>query len=78
MSDLARAIRKARERRGWNQYELAAAAGINQSTISRIEAGAIPRLDVAQCIAAALGVPIDIAALIDPHSSTRRRNRRAS
>jgi len=53
-------IREQRERKGWTQLELAQAARVPQSTISRLERRPVSRLDVAilEQIAAALDVPL--------------------
>lgn len=53
-------IREQRERKGWTQLELARAARVPQSTISRLERRAVSRLDVPllEQIAAALEVPL--------------------
>lgn len=50
-----------RKRKGWNQLELARAAGIPQPTICRLESGAIeqPKLATITKIAKALKVSID-------------------
>jgi transcriptional regulator with XRE-family HTH domain len=50
-------IREARKRRGWTQDELAAKAGIDQTTISCIETRSVsPRFDTVMRLAKALGV----------------------
>lgn len=38
---LGKIVVSLRERKGWNQHQLAAAAGLTQSTISRIERGQV-------------------------------------
>lgn len=54
------AIKKAREAAGHSQLSLAAAAGINQGNLSRIEAGLRqPHSSILIRIAAALGVSAD-------------------
>lgn len=62
-----------RRRKGWNQLELARAAGIPQPTICRLESGDIeqPKLVTITKIAKALEVSIDYLAsgeyVIKPH-----------
>ncbi len=61
---LAGAIRKARERAGFTQKELARRIGTKQSGISRVESGvyrSIPSLGFLQKIAAACGAHLDIS-----------------
>ncbi|WP_345069908.1 helix-turn-helix transcriptional regulator [Amycolatopsis tucumanensis] len=51
-------IRELRKERGWNQTQLGAAVGVDQSTVSEWERGAaVPR--ELRAIADALGVPFD-------------------
>jgi ribosome-binding protein aMBF1 (putative translation factor) len=58
---MARKIRSLRERRGLSQEQLATRAGTKQPHIARLEAGrAMPRLDVLQRIAGALGFEVDV------------------
>lgn len=48
-----------RRQHGWSQAELARAAGVHQTMISKVEAGQIcPSTEVAQAIASALGVQV--------------------
>ena len=56
------AIRAARIRRGWRQADLAAAAGVSDATVSRIERGHLDGLTlrVVRRVAAALEVRIEI------------------
>lgn len=58
------AIKKARERRGMTQAELARALGVTQTTIGRLEAGgrADPRFSTVASIADALQVSLDTLA----------------
>jgi len=53
-------ILEQRERKGWTQLELAKAAQVPQSTISRLERRSVSRLDVdiLERIASALDVPL--------------------
>jgi transcriptional regulator with XRE-family HTH domain len=55
-------IREIREQLGMSQIDLAEKAGITQAAISALELGAIknPAVDVAQRIAQALGVKIEV------------------
>ena len=58
-------VRRCRQLRGWTQLQLAARAGLTQSTISMIEKGARGNemsLDTAWRIAWALGTSIDMLA----------------
>lgn len=58
-----RLITEARERKGWNQAQLAKAAGISQPSLSAIESGDTQpdkvKLDTIWKIGSALGVPLD-------------------
>lgn len=60
-------VRVLREKRGWGQQELAAAARLSQPAISRIERGLVrqPRLAVIKRLSEALGVTADF--LIEGH-----------
>lgn len=53
-------VRKLREAQGWTQQQLAKRAGINTSTVQRVEQNA-PSVELGSLgrIAAALGVPVD-------------------
>jgi transcriptional regulator with XRE-family HTH domain len=59
---LGSAIRLVRQRRRWTQTELAARAGVSDSTVSRIERGHIGSLSVAtiQEVAGALDIRVDL------------------
>lgn len=58
---LARRLRELREGRKLTQAELAKLTGIKQSGIARIESGRfLPRLDLVQKIAAAVGMRVDV------------------
>lgn len=60
-AEVAMRVRELREARGWSQRELAAAAGLSQDGVSRIERGGrSPRLDTLEEIATALGVPLTV------------------
>ena len=53
-------LRKWRKRKGWAQVDLACVVQISTSSVSQIELGnQIPRVDMAQRIAEALGVATD-------------------
>ncbi|WP_226967102.1 helix-turn-helix domain-containing protein [Streptomyces phaeolivaceus] len=57
---LGRALREARERRGWSQEELAAEAGVSKGAVQGAEAGRVPKTRMPQTlapIARALGWP---------------------
>src|SRR4051812_23883975 len=58
---LARKLRELRETRKLTQEDLAKLTGIKQSGIARIESGKfLPRLDLLQKIAAAIGMRVDV------------------
>jgi transcriptional regulator with XRE-family HTH domain len=61
---LGRSVRAVRIRRRWRQADLAAAAGVSQQTVSRIEAGRLEgvTLGVLRRVLAALGMRLAIAA----------------
>jgi transcriptional regulator with XRE-family HTH domain len=53
------AVRIFRERRGWNQAQLARASSVDRGYISRIETGSVdPGLQVQRRLAEALGVSL--------------------
>jgi transcriptional regulator with XRE-family HTH domain len=54
-------IRRLREKKGWNQSELATRADIKQSILSRIEGGSRPNptTDIVRNLARALGCTAD-------------------
>jgi ribosome-binding protein aMBF1 (putative translation factor) len=65
--ELGRAVRELRERHGWSQTQLAAAAAMTQSAIARFEAGGtVPTLPVLERLAHALDV--DLAVQFKPRS----------
>jgi len=57
-----RGIRALRQRRGWRQEDLAAAAGVSQSVVSRIELGQLESVPVFKLVAVAraLGASVDL------------------
>jgi transcriptional regulator with XRE-family HTH domain len=57
-----RTIRAARSRRGWRQADLAAKAGLSQTTVWRVERGLIPEmtLGVLRQVAAALEIRLEL------------------
>lgn len=58
---IARRIRELREKRGLSQEELATLVETKQPAIARLESGKIlPRLDLLQKIAAALGTRLEL------------------
>lgn len=67
--DYGKRIESAREKRGWNQAQLAQAAGISQPTLSAIENGDTKpeqvKLDTVWKIADALGLPLPALAVRD-------------
>jgi transcriptional regulator with XRE-family HTH domain len=66
--ELGRAVRDLRERHGWSQTQLAAAAGMTQPAIARFEAGGtVPTLPVLERLAHALDV--DLAVQFKPRSN---------
>jgi transcriptional regulator with XRE-family HTH domain len=60
---VGRVVREVRIRRGWRQEDLAAAAGVSQALISRIERGRIERLTVRRL--RTIGAAMDISMSID-------------
>ena len=54
-------VAELRRGRGWEQDDLAAKAGVSQSTVSRVETGArrAPSSETMRRLARALGVPVD-------------------
>ena len=59
VSDLARTIATAREKRGMNQSELARAVGVSPQAVQKWEAGAsVPRANKLKAIAEVLGISI--------------------
>src|SRR6187401_1767996 len=66
-------IRALRRRRGWTQAELATAAGLSQSAISRVERGVADRLTVRSLdrVAGAIGARIRITVLADGENLDR-------
>lgn len=69
---LGQAVRRARERRGVTQMQLAEEVKRDESTITRLEYGRnAPRVDLLWDVAAALGVPLSqliAEAELDPDS----------
>ena len=57
MTPLSIRIQELREVKGWSQAELARRSGVSQSTISRLEAGTTPSIDLnnLEKLASALG-----------------------
>jgi len=66
-------IRALRRRRGWTQAELASAAGLSQSAVSRVERGVADRLTVRALdrVAGAIGARIRITVLADGENLDR-------
>jgi len=66
MDDLTigRSIRAVRVRRGWRQQDLAVAAGVSQSTVSRLECGELGEIPLATLrhVAGAIGMRITLEA----------------
>ena len=63
-------IRAERDKRGWSQEQLAAAAGLGIRTIQRIESSGTSSGESAQCLAAVFEVPVARLLVIVP--ATRR------
>ncbi|MGQ0467090.1 MAG: helix-turn-helix domain-containing protein [Sporichthyaceae bacterium] len=76
--ELGEQVRKQREKRGWSQQDLAAAAGMRQPAVARFEAGGtIPKVDTLQRLLTALDGKITIsfprsAAKTPSNAATRR------
>jgi transcriptional regulator with XRE-family HTH domain len=51
-------IKAERQRRGWSQEQLAAAAGLGVRTIQRMESGSVASSESAKCLAAVFEVPV--------------------
>jgi transcriptional regulator with XRE-family HTH domain len=59
--ELDRTVREIRERRGWSQTQLAAAASMTQSAVARFEAGGtVPSLPVLGRLAQALDAELTV------------------
>jgi ribosome-binding protein aMBF1 (putative translation factor) len=57
--ELGKTVREMREQRGWTQGQLAAAAGMTQSAVARLEAGGtVPTIPVLERVAQALGAKL--------------------
>jgi transcriptional regulator with XRE-family HTH domain len=53
-------IKRLRLERGWNQYQLAQAAGISQSLVAKLETGLLPvSPKVERALSVAFGIPYD-------------------
>lgn len=74
MAHIGERIRKAREKRGWNQRELARHAQVNHAWIARLETGERHNisLEAAGRLAVALGITLDYLAGITTTSKPRR------
>ena len=60
MTELANALREAREARGWTQAELAARIGVSRKTINTVENGVfVPSTVIALKLARALDEPVE-------------------
>jgi ribosome-binding protein aMBF1 (putative translation factor) len=60
--ELGRTVRALREKRGWSQRQLAAAARMTQSAVARFEAGGtIPSLPILDRLAQALDAELKIS-----------------
>jgi transcriptional regulator with XRE-family HTH domain len=55
-ADIGSAVRKARQRRGANQIDIAARAGVSRSTLQRLERGDDVSLDAVLAVLAELGL----------------------
>lgn len=55
-TDIGSAVRKARQRRGANQFDFAARAGLSRSTLQRLERGDDVSLDALLAVLAELGL----------------------
>jgi transcriptional regulator with XRE-family HTH domain len=66
-------IKAERQRRGWSQEQLAAAAGVGVRTIQRMESGSTASSETAKCLAAVFGVPFSRLLMEEPKAFSRRR-----
>lgn len=74
MSPMHRKLKALREARRWSLHTLAAQAGISHVALLKIERGEVsPRLNTAEALAAALGVPL--AALLETKARPTRARR---
>ena len=60
MTQFGDLVRSDRERRGWNQSQLADFLGVSRQYVTLLEGGTRPRIDTAHRIAAKLGLRIQI------------------
>src|SRR5437879_5496622 len=65
--DMGRILREARAEEGWGQRKLAAAAGISQPYLCRLERGQrAPSPRTAQKLGEVLGVKVPLSPFVDP------------
>ncbi|HWU45671.1 MAG TPA: helix-turn-helix domain-containing protein [Humibacter sp.] len=62
---IAAALRTARERAGLSQILAADRAGLHPTTLAKLEAGTIPNPTLSTLLAAAAGVGVSVAQLVD-------------
>lgn len=63
---MASGLRRLRQSQGWSQRELALAAGLNERTVQRLEAGSAASLETRRALAAAFDMPLaNLAAALD-------------
>lgn len=75
------AIRKLREQRGWTMQQLAACAGVVDTTLRRVELGrTVPHRATVAAIAGALGLSVDdlVAAAVLGHAAVEAPRERAT
>lgn len=60
MKGKGQVIRQLRQRRKWNQYQLAEAAGISQSLVAKLELDLLPiSAKIERALSVAFGIPYD-------------------
>jgi transcriptional regulator with XRE-family HTH domain len=66
-------IKDQRQKRGWSQEQLAAAAGLGVRTIQRMESGSSASSESAKCLAAVFEVPFSHLLIEEPEAFSPRR-----
>jgi transcriptional regulator with XRE-family HTH domain len=66
-------IKAERQKRGWSQEQLAAAAGLGVRTVQRMESGSAASSESAKCLAAVFEIPFSRLAIEKPRALPLRR-----